>query len=83
MAVIKKNTNKGVVVFGVEPPLLLHPYSAINAVFSPHTTWRQKTDFTAGLTSGSKEIKPRAFGVGALTPRPWTTRELTLEGIKQ
>ena len=28
------------------------------------------------------EIKPWAFGVGALTPRPWTTRELTLGSIK-
>ena len=28
------------------------------------------------------DIKPWAFGVGALTPRPWTTRELTLGSIK-
>ena len=27
------------------------------------------------------EVKPWAFGVGALTPRPWTTRELTLGSI--
>ena len=29
------------------------------------------------------EIKPWAFGMGSLTPRPKTTRELTLRRIKQ
>ena len=34
-------------------------------------------------TSGSfQEIKPWAFGMGALTPRPSTTRELTLDSVK-
>ena len=28
------------------------------------------------------EINPWAFGVGALTPRPWTTRELTLSSVQ-
>ena len=28
------------------------------------------------------EIKPWVFGVGALTPRPWTTRELMLGNIR-
>ena len=30
-----------------------------------------------------EEIKPWAFGVGALNPKPYTTRELTLGSIKQ
>ena len=33
-------------------------------------------------TFAQLKIKPWAFGVGALTPRPWTTRELTLGSIK-